>query len=124
MTQSIEAFQLTKKYPSQPKGSPPALNQFDLQVETGHLYGLVGPDGAGKTTLLRILATVLLPTSGSARIVGFDVGRQSEQVRASLGYMPQAFSLYPDLSVLENLQFFADITGVPGGNSPNGLMNY
>jgi ABC-2 type transport system ATP-binding protein len=113
MTISVEALLLTKRYSSQTKESRPALDAVDLQVEVGHLYGLVGPDGAGKTTLLRILSTVLMPTSGSARLAGFDVIKQSEQVRARLGYMPQAFSLYPDLSVMENLRFFADMNGVP-----------
>jgi ABC-2 type transport system ATP-binding protein len=115
MTISIEALNLSKRYSSQSKENRPALDAVDLQVETGQLYGLVGPDGAGKTTLLRILSTVLMPTSGSARLAGFDVIKQSEQVRAQLGYMPQAFSLYPDLSVMENLRFFADMNGVPRG---------
>lgn len=113
MTLSIEACNLTKRYSSQAKESRSALDQIDLQVITGHLYGLVGPDGAGKTTLLRILSTVLKPTSGVARVAGFDVLKQSEHVRTRLGYMPQAFSLYPDLSVMENLSFFADMNGVP-----------
>jgi ABC-2 type transport system ATP-binding protein len=113
MTTSIETFNLTKRYPSQSKESRSALDNYDLHVEAGHLYGLVGPDGAGKTTLLRILSTVLNPTSGSAQVAGFDVLKQSEQVRSRIGYMPQAFSLYPDLSVLENLRFFADMNGVP-----------
>ena len=115
MTISVEALHLTKRYSSQTKESHPALDAVDLQVEAGNLYGLVGPDGAGKTSLLRILSTVLMPTSGSARLAGFDVIKQSEQVRARLGYMPQAFSLYPDLSVMENLRFFADMNGVPRG---------
>jgi len=112
MTTSIETFNLTKRYPSQSKESRSALDNYDLHVEAGQLYGIVGPDGAGKTTLLRILSTVLTPTSGSAQIEGFDVIKQSEQVRSRIGYMPQAFSLYPDLSVLENLRFFADMNGV------------
>jgi ABC-2 type transport system ATP-binding protein len=115
MTISVEALHLTKRYSSQTKESHPALDAVDLQVEAGNLYGLVGPDGAGKTSLLRILSAVLMPTSGSARLAGFDVIKQSEQVRARLGYMPQAFSLYPDLSVMENLRFFADMNGVPRG---------
>jgi ABC-2 type transport system ATP-binding protein len=112
MTNTIEAIHLTKRYPSQPKQSRPALDNYDLQVKAGQLYGLVGPDGAGKTTLLRILSTVLSPTSGSAHIESFDIVKQSAQVRSRIGYMPQAFSLYPDLSVLENLRFFADMNGV------------
>jgi len=115
MTPAIETLQLTKRYRSQVKESRPALDLIDLRVEAGQLYGLVGPDGAGKTTFLRILSTVLKPSSGSARLAGYDVIKQSEQVRSRLGYMPQAFSLYPDLSVIENLRFFADMNGVPRG---------
>jgi len=115
MAISVEALLLTKQYSSQPKGSRPALDAVDLHVEAGQLYGLVGPDGAGKTTLLRILSTVMNPTSGSARLMGYDVNKQAEQIRSRLGYMPQAFSLYPDLSVMENLRFFADINGVSHG---------
>ena len=113
MSIAIESHQLIKRYPGQKKEDRPAIDTIDLTVESGQLYGLVGPDGAGKTTLLRILATVMEPTSGSAQLAGFDVMKQSEDVRALLGYMPQAFSLYPDLSVMENLKFFADINGVP-----------
>ncbi len=113
MSIAIESLQLIKRYPGQKKEDRPAIDTIDLTVESGQLYGLVGPDGAGKTTLLRILSTVMEPTSGSAHLAGFDVMKQSEDVRALLGYMPQAFSLYPDLSVMENLKFFADINGVP-----------
>jgi ABC-2 type transport system ATP-binding protein len=113
MSIAIESIQLIKRYPGQKKEDRPAIDTIDLTVESGQLYGLVGPDGAGKTTLLRILSTVMEPTSGSAQLAGFDVMKQSEQVRALLGYMPQAFSLYPDLSVMENLKFFADINDVP-----------
>ncbi|MCG3161976.1 ABC transporter ATP-binding protein [Chloroflexi bacterium CFX5] len=112
MSIAIESLQLIKRYPGQKKEDRPAIDTIDLTVESGQLYGLVGPDGAGKTTLLRILSTVMEPTSGSARLAGFDVMKQSEDVRALLGYMPQAFSLYPDLTVMENLKFFADINGV------------
>lgn len=114
MATSIKADNLTKRYRSQSKGLKPALADYDLHVEAGQLYGLVGPDGAGKTTLLRILSTVLIPTAGSAQVAGFDITKQAEQIRSQIGYMPQAFSLYPDLSVLENLRFFADMSGVPG----------
>ena len=113
MSIAIESLQLIKRYRGQKKEDRPAIDAIDLTVESGQLYGLVGPDGAGKTTLLRILSTVMEPTSGSAHLAGFDVMKQSEDVRALLGYMPQAFSLYPDLNVMENLKFFADINGVP-----------
>jgi len=119
MSIAIESIQLIKRYPSQKKEDRPAIDSIDLTVESGQLYGLVGPDGAGKTTLLRILSTVMKPTSGSAQLAGFDVMKQSEAVRALLGYMPQAFSLYPDLSVMENLKFFADINGVPAREQKN-----
>ncbi|HMZ06230.1 MAG TPA: ABC transporter ATP-binding protein [Anaerolineales bacterium] len=109
----IETLNLVKRYSTQPQDSPSAINAIDMSVGAGQLYGLIGPDGAGKTTLLRILATVMEPTSGSARLAGFDTVKQAEDVRARLGYMPQAFSLYPDLSVMENLRFFADINNVP-----------
>jgi ABC-2 type transport system ATP-binding protein len=108
----IEAHQLTKKYPSQ-KGNHPAVENVDLSIPSGTFFGLVGPDGAGKTTMLRMLATVIEPTSGQARIKGFDVVRQAEKARPYIGYMPQIFGLYPDLTVIENLNFFADINGVP-----------
>lgn len=113
MSIAIETLQLIKRYPGQKKEDRPAIDSIDLTVKSGQLYGLVGPDGAGKTTILRILSTVIKPTSGSAHLAGFDVIKQSEDVRALLGYMPQAFSLYPDLTVKENLKFFADINGVP-----------
>lgn len=112
MPYAIEASQLTKRYTSQ-KEARPAIEDISLQIPEGELYGLVGPDGAGKTTLLRILSTVMEPTSGSARIAGFDLHRQVEKARNCIGYMPQAFSLYPDLTVLENIHFFADLNGVP-----------
>lgn len=111
MNLAIEATQLSKQYPSQ-RENHPAIENIDLSIPSGTLYGLVGPDGAGKTTALRILATVMEPTSGQARVGGFDVARQAEKARPLIGYMPQAFSLYPDLTVMENLNFFADINGV------------
>lgn len=110
MDLAIEASGLLKQYPGL-KGEP-ALRDFEITIPHGELYGLVGPDGAGKTTALRILATVLNATSGSAKIDGFDVRSQSEAVRTRIGYMPQNFSLYPDLSVVENLSFFADLNGI------------
>ncbi|GAB4433992.1 MAG: ABC transporter ATP-binding protein [Anaerolineales bacterium] len=114
MQEIVIARQLTKYY-SKGKDAEPALAGVDLSIHKGELYGLVGPDGAGKTTLLRILSTVMEATSGSAQLAGFDVIKQPEEIRVRLGYMPQAFSLYPDLSVMENLRFFADINGVPRG---------
>jgi ABC-2 type transport system ATP-binding protein len=89
-----------------------AVNTLDLSVLRGEIFGLVGPDGAGKTTTLRMLAAIMDPTSGSASVAGLDTVRQAEAVKKHLGYMSQQFNLYGDLSVLENMNFFADIYGV------------
>lgn len=86
-----------------------ALGGIDLEVKPGEIYGVIGPDGAGKTTLMRILCGLMLADEGDSRVLGFDPGRETAEVRARLGYMPQRFSLYPDLSVEENLRFFADL---------------
>jgi ABC-2 type transport system ATP-binding protein len=111
MDLAIKAEGLTKCYPS--RKDPPAIREIDLEIPAGVLFGLVGPDGAGKTTALRILSSVMEPSSGRAWIAGFDAHAQAEEIRKRLGYMPQNFSLYPDLSVRENLDFFADIQQVP-----------
>jgi ABC-2 type transport system ATP-binding protein len=110
LTSVISTYTLTKRYP---RTRTPALQGLNLDIPAGQLFGLVGPDGAGKTTTLRILATVITASSGEAVILGEDVLRHPQRIRRHIGYMPQNFSLYPDLSVLENLNFFADIQGVP-----------
>ncbi len=89
-----------------------AIRDLNLEVAKGSLFGLIGPDGAGKSTTLRILATIIRASSGEASIAGFDVHSQAESIRPLIGYMPQNFSLYLDLSVIENLNFFADIQHV------------
>jgi ABC-2 type transport system ATP-binding protein len=104
----IETRGLTKRF-----GRLTAVDHLDLAVKRGSIFGLVGPDGAGKTTTLRMLCGAMAPTSGTALVAGFDVVRQTELARLQLGYMPQSFSLYPDLSVQENLEFFANIYEVP-----------
>ena len=88
-----------------------ALDDVSFQVRPAELFGLVGPDGGGKTTLFRILTTLLVPDSGSATVLGLDVVRDLWAIRARVGYMPGRFSLYPDLSVEENLRFFAAVFG-------------
>jgi ABC-2 type transport system ATP-binding protein len=90
-----------------------ALDGIDLQVAEGELFGLVGPDGAGKTTLLRILSGVLRPSAGDVRVMGTDMARDPEAVKPHLAYMAQRFGLYEDLTVQENLDFYADLFGVP-----------
>ncbi|MDZ7316548.1 MAG: ABC transporter ATP-binding protein [candidate division KSB1 bacterium] len=104
----IEVRGLEKRF-----GETQALNDLSFSVSKGTLYGLIGPDGAGKTTTLRILCGLLQPDSGECRVAGYDAVRETRQVRRLLGYMPQRFSLYPDLTVAENLRFFADLFGVP-----------
>ncbi len=92
-------------------GKLSALEGISLQVEEGEIFGLIGPDGAGKTTLFRILTTLLTPDKGSATVLGFDVVKDFKAIRKLVGYMPGRFSLYQDLTVLENLQFFAQVFG-------------
>ena len=111
MESAIKAENLTKRYTS--KNRAPAIEDVSFAIPQGILYGLVGPDGAGKTTILRILSSVMNTTSGNAWVSGFNVRNQAEEVRRHLGYMPQNFSLYPDLNIMENLNFFADIQHVP-----------
>lgn len=91
------------------KKEVPALNDISFDVKEGELFGIIGPDGAGKTSLFRILTTLLLADSGTATVDGSDVGKDYKAIRKKVGYMPGKFSLYPDLSVEENLNFFATI---------------
>ncbi len=91
-----------------------AVRGLDLDIAPGEIYGLIGPDGAGKTTTIRMLAGVMKPSGGTAYVSGFDTTREAEQLRSQVGYMAQRFSLYGDLSVLENIEFYADIFGVRG----------
>jgi drug efflux transport system ATP-binding protein len=95
------------------KRAVPALQQVDFRVRHGVVTGLVGPDAAGKTTLMRLAAGLLLPDAGSIHVLGFDASTQSLQVQSRIGYMPQRFGLYEDLSVQENLDLYADLQGVP-----------
>lgn len=107
----LDAHNLGKHYPSQ--HARYAIKDLNISVGAGCLYGLIGPDGAGKSTTLRILSTVIKPTSGEVQINGFDSLNDPEKVRPFIGYMPQLFSLYQDLSVRENLDFYARIFRVP-----------
>ena len=106
MKNAIEVNGISKSY-----GKVKALSDVSFTVGRGEVFGLIGPDGAGKTSLYRILCTLLLPDTGSAAIDGFDVVRQMQQIRKRVGYMPGKFSLYQDLTVEENLRFFATLFG-------------
>ena len=94
-------------------GGAAALSGVSFSVEAGEMFGLIGPDGAGKTTLIRIITSLIDADAGEASVLGFSVKREPERVREIIGYMPQHFSLYQDLTVAENLRFFADLFGVP-----------
>jgi ABC-2 type transport system ATP-binding protein len=107
MTASVVATRLAKRY-----GPVRAVDGVSFTVERGEIFGLVGADGAGKTTTLRMLAGVLTPDGGGASITGLDVVRDLEAVRARISYMPQRFGLYEDLTVDENIRFYADLFGV------------
>src|SRR5262245_28726277 len=103
---TVEVLGLTRRF-----GDTVALHDVSFEVGPGELFGFIGPDGAGKTTLFRILVTLLLPDAGTARVLGHDVVRDLWTLRKVVGYMPGRFSLYPDLSVEENLRFFASVFG-------------
>ncbi len=105
----IETQNLTRRFKN-----VTAVDGLNLAVRQGEIFGLVGPDGAGKTTTIRMLCAIMDPTEGSARVAGFDTVAQSEQIKRRIGYMAQRFNLYGDLSVVENLDFFADVFQVRG----------
>jgi ABC-2 type transport system ATP-binding protein len=105
---SVTIENITKTYE---KGTVKALDNVSFTVKSGELFGLIGADGAGKTTLFRVLTTLLIPDSGTATVGGFDVVKDFKEIRKIVGYMPGKFSLYQDLSIEENLNFFATVFG-------------
>lgn len=104
----IEVNELSRKF-----GSYTAVDRVSLTVRRQDIFGFLGPNGSGKTTLIRMLCGILRPTSGEARVLGYDVVSESEEVKKSIGYMSQQFSLYSDLTVIENITFYARIYGIP-----------
>jgi ABC-2 type transport system ATP-binding protein len=104
----IEAVDVTKKF-----GDFVAVNNLNLQVFRGEILGLLGPNGAGKTTTVRMIACLLKPTSGKIFVDGYDAVNEPEKVKQKIGYMPQRFSLYEDLTVMENLEFYGKVYGLP-----------
>jgi ABC-2 type transport system ATP-binding protein len=105
----IETHDLTRRF-----GALTAVDRLNISVGKGEIFGLVGPDGAGKTTTLRMLCGLMDPSAGSARVAGHDVVRESRAVKDQIGYMAQRFGLYGDLTVQENMNFYADLFGVTG----------
>ncbi len=109
-TPAISVTGLTKRF-----GKFTAVDGVSFAVRRGEVFGFLGPNGSGKSTTIRMLCGILLPTSGSAQVGGFDVAREPDRVREAIGYMSQRFSLYAELSVQENLDFFGGIYGLAGG---------
>jgi ABC-2 type transport system ATP-binding protein len=103
----IETEKLTKRF-----GDFTAVNEITFDVKEGEIFGFLGANGAGKTTAMRMLCGLSIPTSGKASVAGYDVYRQSENIKKNIGYMSQKFSLYEDLTVLENIRFFGGIYGM------------
>jgi ABC-2 type transport system ATP-binding protein len=96
-----------------------AVDKLNLEIQRGELFGLVGPDGAGKTTIMRLLSAILQPTSGDAWIAGHSIHGEEERIKEKIGYMSQRFGLYEDLTVIENINFYADLYGVPHKERPS-----
>lgn len=107
MTSAIDIRGISKHY-----GKLTALDNINLSVAEGELFGLIGPDGAGKSSLYRILTTLMLPDAGTANVLGLDVVKDYRKLRTEIGYMPEKFSLYQDMTVKENMDFFANLFGV------------
>jgi ABC-2 type transport system ATP-binding protein len=107
---AVEAVGLTKHF-----GDLVAVDHLTLQVRQGEVFAFLGPNGSGKTTTIRMLCGIITPTSGEGHVLGFDISSQSEAIKANIGYMSQRFALYEDLTVRENLDFYAGIYRVPRG---------
>jgi len=109
----ISLNHVTKKFETQT-----AITDLSFDVGEGEIFGLIGPDGAGKTTTLRVISTAMRATSGTVTVAGFDAARQADHIQQVIGYMPQRFALYGDLTVIENLNFFADLFGARRAERP------
>src|SRR5271157_4069047 len=110
MTEALVTIDgLTKRFA---ESGQPAISSLTTAIRAGQVTGLVGPDGAGKTTLMRLVAALLAPSEGTITVCGFDAATQANEIHDTIGYMPQRFGLYEDLSVIENLELYADLRGV------------
>jgi ABC-2 type transport system ATP-binding protein len=110
---AIKTSNLTKTF-----GDNTAVKSLNLEVAKGELFGLVGPDGAGKTTIMRLLTAIMRPTSGDAWVAGHSILHEEEPIKEKIGYMSQRFGLYEDLTVMENIHFYADLYSVPKKDRP------
>src|ERR1700730_17069138 len=108
MSIAVEARELSKTY-----GQLVAVDKLSLEIQEGEVFAFLGPNGSGKTTTIRMLCGIISPTSGEGRVLGFDIATQTEAIKARIGYMSQRFSLYEDLTVRENLNFYAGVYQVP-----------
>ena len=115
---SIEAHQLTKQF-----GSFTAVDHISFEVREGEIFGFLGANGAGKTTAIKMMSGLLLPTSGTATVAGYDVLTQSKMIKRHIGYMSQRFSLYGDLTVFENMQMFGTIYNIPRKELKDRIMS-
>lgn len=107
MSSAIDTSKLTKRF-----GTFTAVNEIDVHIESGEIFGFLGPNGAGKTTAIRMLCGLLAPTSGSGMVAGFDIMKETAQIRSRIGYMSQKFSLYTDLSVADNMKLYGTLYGL------------
>lgn len=114
MTYAVKTSNLNRKF-----GNFIAVDNLNLKIGTGEVCGFLGPNGAGKSTAIRMLCGILKPSSGKAEVLGFDVEQETEQIKARIGYMSQKFSLYNDLTVRENLEFYAGIYSIPARERRN-----
>ncbi|MBE0688227.1 MAG: ABC transporter ATP-binding protein [Anaerolineaceae bacterium] len=115
---AIETFDLSRHF-----GSFTAVDRVNFYVPKGEIFGLLGPNGAGKTTTIRMLCGIIRPSSGNASVLGFDIRKDAEEIKKNIGYMSQKFSLYDDLTAIENLNFYASIYGVPRSDRNKRIQN-
>ncbi|BAF59696.1 MAG: ABC transporter ATP-binding protein [Pelotomaculum sp.] len=108
MEDAVSTYELTKVF-----GSFTAVDRLSISIRRGEIYGFLGPNGSGKSTTIRMLCGILEPTAGSGRVLGYDLVREAEKIKRRIGYMSQKFSLYEDLTVYENLDFYAGLYGLP-----------
>ena len=115
---AVQTEDLTRRF-----GKFTAVDSVNFYIPKGEIFGLLGPNGAGKTTTIRMLCGIIKPTSGNASVLGFDIRKDAEEIKKNIGYMSQRFSLYDDLTAVENLNFYAAIYGVPNGDRKKRIQN-